>query len=135
MSLGELIRRQRMRFGWTQAELAERLQVDRAYISQIETGARKWPRELIPGLAHVLQLSQVEMAVAAGLIDPPDTVPPPADDPVLTDLIARLRRLPLTGDRPATLHGVLDVWADLDRRAREHVKQDERGGDAGRLRG
>lgn len=67
--LGDYVRYARLQRGWTQADLGERIGVDRAYISQIETGARKWPRELIPALSRVLGITQIDMARAAGLID------------------------------------------------------------------
>jgi len=66
--LGALIREARTRQGWTQVELAERVNASGAYISQIETGARKWPQELITPLAEALECDEAEMAEAAGLI-------------------------------------------------------------------
>jgi transcriptional regulator with XRE-family HTH domain len=76
--LGEMIRTARLRRGWTQRELAARLDVDKSYISQWETGARKWPQEHIKAIARELGLSQVAMAVAAGLIEtPPEGLPEP----------------------------------------------------------
>ena len=74
--LGELIREARLRKGWTQEELASRLGVKDSYISQWETGGRKWPRDHVRAIARVLGLSQVELAVAAGLIDRPEVMPP-----------------------------------------------------------
>lgn len=76
-----MIRAARLRRGWTQDELAARLGIKASYISQWETGIRKWPGTYVRALAEALGLSQVEMAVAAGLIDRPDTAPPPAADP------------------------------------------------------
>ena len=90
-SLGKLLRDARLRQGWTQEDLARRLGVKDSYISQWETGGRKWPQEYVRPLAKLLGLRQVDMAVAAGLIDPPDgptTVSPP--DPLIADLIDAL---------------------------------------------
>lgn len=69
--LGALIRSARQRRGWTQEQLADRIGVQKSYVSQWETGARKWPQEHIRAIAEHLGLSQVDMAVAAGLIDVP----------------------------------------------------------------
>jgi transcriptional regulator with XRE-family HTH domain len=74
--LGRLIREARLRRGWTQEDVANRLGVKDSYVSQWETGARRWPQEYVRPLAALLGLSQVEMAVAAGLIDPPADAPP-----------------------------------------------------------
>lgn len=86
--LGQLVEQARLRRGWTQRELADRLGVQQTYVSAIETGARKWPQEYIRPLAALLGLSQVRMAVAAGLIDAPDGEPAgPSFDPVLGELV------------------------------------------------
>jgi len=68
--LGELVRDARLQLGWSQQDLAERCGTKPAYISLIETNSRKWPRELVPELARALGLSQIDMAIAAGLIEP-----------------------------------------------------------------
>jgi len=111
IGLGTLIRETRLRWGWTQADLADRIGASPAYISQIETGARKWPRELIPDLSDALGLSQVDMAVAAGLIEPPatDTNPVALVDPRVQVIAERLARL---SDRE--LSHVLSVLDFLD---------------------
>ena len=109
--LGSLVRERRLRLGWTQADLADRVSTSAQHISQIETGARKWPRELIPDLSDALGLSQVDMAVAAGLIEPPatDTNPVALVDPRVQVIAERLARLP---DRE--LSHVLSVLDFLD---------------------
>lgn len=82
MTLGELIKAARQRRGWTQDDLAKRLGVERSYVSQWETGTRKWPQEHIRAIAENLGLSQIKMAIAAGIIDDPDEARAPAtDDP------------------------------------------------------
>jgi transcriptional regulator with XRE-family HTH domain len=74
--LGKLVEQARLRRGMTQKQVAEALGVQQTYVSAIETGARKWPQEYIRPLSELLGLSQVEMAVAAGMIDPPERMPP-----------------------------------------------------------
>lgn len=74
--LGKLLRDARLRRGMTQEQVAGLLGVQKSEISAFEVGRRKWPQEHIAGLARALGLSQVEMAVAAGLIDRPEVMPP-----------------------------------------------------------
>lgn len=74
--LGKLLEQARLRKGLTQKQVAEALGVQQTYVSAIETGARKWPADYIRPLSRLLGLSQVEMAVAAGLIDAPSDAPP-----------------------------------------------------------
>lgn len=76
-TLGELIRETRLQLGWTQDELGDRCGTTGAYISLIETTGRKWPQTLVPTLSQVLGLSQIEMAIAAGLIEPSAAQPAP----------------------------------------------------------
>jgi transcriptional regulator with XRE-family HTH domain len=117
--LGGLVREARLRRGWTQEQLGDRLGVEKSYVSAIETGARKWPQEYVRPLSELLGLSQVEMAVAAGMIDPPERMPP---RPVYRD--DRLEALAenwdqLTDVEVALLMVVLD--RNLLRRGREGV--------------
>lgn len=94
MNLGDLIRLARQRKSWTQDDLAQRLGVERSYISQWETGARKWPQEYVRAIADTLGLSQVDMAVAAGLIDAPADRPAPViADHRLQTVVERWSRL------------------------------------------
>ena len=67
-TLGDLIRTRREALGMKQGELADAVGTSRAYMSQIEAGKLQWPQNLIPELSRVLRVSQVELAVAAGLI-------------------------------------------------------------------
>ena len=107
--LGSLIREARLRRGWTQVQLGEAVEVAPSYISQIETGARKWPQELIAPLAKALGLSQVDMAVSAGLIDPPDQAGPQVeDDPRLTEFIRRAREHPIPDQWWGTIFGIAE---------------------------
>lgn len=70
-SIGDLIRDARSRMGMNQSELADAVGASQSYISGIERGTRIWPQEYIRQIAEVLGLDQVELAVAAGLIDAP----------------------------------------------------------------
>lgn len=112
--LGPLVRERRLRLGWTQSELADRVSSSPQHISQIETGARKWPRELVPDLAEALGLSQVDMAIAAGLIEPPpvttDRAHPVPLDPVTAAVVELMAGL---GDMERThLLGVAEFLAE-----------------------
>lgn len=130
--LGELIRRERTRRGWTQADLGDRIGVDRSYISQIETNARKWPQELIPALSDTLKIPEVDMAVAAGLIRPlanRSTAPVTTqEDPVRADLVEKLQTVRLTDERTETIEDILDRWIRRDRNASEYVQHSPRQG-------
>ena len=65
--LGEYIRRERNKRGWTQDVLADAVGTSGAYISQIETGRVAWPgAHLRRGIASALGVSHLEMLVAAG---------------------------------------------------------------------
>lgn len=138
LGIGQFVRDRRASLGWTQERLSEETGISRARIAQIEGG-----RVALPGadfrrrLAAALGVSHLDLLVAAGEITREEieplgvrgTVEP---DPELAGLIARLRRLPLTGDRPAAIRGLIDVYADIDRRtaeAREPVDTQGNGGD------
>ncbi|MDP9355972.1 MAG: helix-turn-helix transcriptional regulator [Chloroflexota bacterium] len=68
--LGDLIRRRREELNLTQEELARRIGSTRPYISQIESGTRKWPRRYVSALAEALDLSEQQMEAAAGRLRP-----------------------------------------------------------------
>lgn len=74
--LGKLLREARLRRGLTQEQVGDALGVEKSEISAFEVGRRKWPQQHIAALSRVLGLSQVEMAVAAGIIDRPEAMPP-----------------------------------------------------------
>lgn len=69
--LGEMVRTRRMQLGMTQHELALQIQSSDAYVSMIELGKKQWPRRFVPELSRILGVSQVDMAIAAGLISDP----------------------------------------------------------------
>ena len=119
--LGELIRNRRYQLGMTQQELADQIGIRASYISQIETNDRKWPHEHVPALSAVLGLSQVDMAIAAGLIERVGPTPTPDPDPVRADLLRQLGRVRLDRDRVDTLQDILGGWLARDRRPSEHL--------------
>ncbi len=55
--LGNRIRTLRRKGGWTQVELAERLGVDRSYLSEIETGKKDPSLRVLKTLADGFGLS------------------------------------------------------------------------------
>lgn len=91
VELGKLIRDARLRRGWQQQELADRIGVDRGYISTIENGKRNWPQQYVPAIADALGLDQTDMAIAAGLITGIRRSPPAydADSAHIARVIAR----------------------------------------------
>lgn len=116
--LGKLIRDARLRRGWTQKDLGDRLGVEKSYVSAIETGLRRWPQEYISDLARHLGLSQVDMAVAAGIIDhPTDMATAPMVDPRLSELAALLEGV----DEPAVWDAVKLVLEGGQSRRRSQV--------------
>jgi transcriptional regulator with XRE-family HTH domain len=75
--LGKLIVQRRRDLGFSQQELARKLGVPAANLSQLELSATRWRSRLIPALANALQVSQLEIALAAGIIEglPPFPTP------------------------------------------------------------
>jgi transcriptional regulator with XRE-family HTH domain len=69
--LGEFVLTRRRELGLTQAELARRVGVVPAYLSQIENGHRKWPKKYIAQLATSLRVTESELETAASLINFP----------------------------------------------------------------
>jgi Predicted transcription factor, homolog of eukaryotic MBF1 len=69
-TLARLIRTRRDALGMKQGELAAAIGTSPAYMSQIEKGRSTWPQNLVPALSKVLGVSEVEMAIAAGLLSP-----------------------------------------------------------------
>lgn len=124
LEFGQLIKQARLRRGWQQQDLADRIGVDRGYISTIENGKRNWPQSYIDSLADALGLDQVQMAIAAGLITPQRDRPVESADPVRDELMEKLREVELSEERADTLERVLDLWRDFDRR-KPHILDEE----------
>jgi transcriptional regulator with XRE-family HTH domain len=90
--LGKLIVKRRRELRLSQQDLARKLGVPAANLSQLEHSASRWRSRLIPALAEALQVSQLELALAAGIID--DLPPFPStvgseidDDPLYPNLL------------------------------------------------
>ena len=58
LTLGELVRRQRLNAGWTQAQLAGRLSKSIATVSKIETDQQLPGAQMIPSLASELRIDR-----------------------------------------------------------------------------
>lgn len=120
-TLGAFVRAERERQNYTQTSFAEAIDLDRAYVSQIESGRVALPNaETRRRMARVLGLRHIDLLVAAGELAP-DEVPGPTppvrnpNDPVerLCDL---LHRVDLTVDRRAIgLERTLQMFLDQDR--------------------
>jgi len=70
MSLGENIRRARKVRGWTQKELAERVESDASYMNRIETGKANPSIAVLARIAEALEVSLD--ALVKGRDDGPD---------------------------------------------------------------
>ncbi len=57
VDLGRRIRKQRTQLNWTQAELAERVNVSTSFIGHVERGTRKASLETLVSLANALNVS------------------------------------------------------------------------------
>ena len=90
--LGEFIRNRRLELEMTQDELAEAIDAPRGYVSQIETGSKRWPAKYVPMLASVLDCSIAELREAAFLtVDAPVSTITDADiDRIANAVVARL---------------------------------------------
>jgi transcriptional regulator with XRE-family HTH domain len=64
--LGEFVRVRREDLKMTQDDLSELIGAPRGYVSQIETGTKKWPRSYIGRLAKALRVTEEVLKVAAG---------------------------------------------------------------------
>lgn len=116
--LGWFIKQAREAKGWTQDDLAERLDVGRGYIGQLETGVIKLPGiEKLALLEQHLGVSREEMLRAAGRLGPTQTF----------DVVAELRRIRAIPDREQRARALQelpeDVVAALEDTAMEIVSQ------------
>lgn len=130
-TLGYLVRRERERRMLTSTQLAAKLGVSQSTLSRIENDKiveapeprlmRKFKDELgIPQHVALSALGYEVGPVTAGVID---------TDPALIELIDLLRRLPLTDNRPSSIRNMINVFADIDRRAAESRKSIDTEGD------
>ena len=74
--LGKLIVHRRQELGFSQQELARRIGVPKSNLSLLEHSPSRWRSRLLATLAAELQLPQLELALAAGIIT--DLPPLPA---------------------------------------------------------
>lgn len=66
-NFGSAIRERRRRLGFSQEELAERADLHRTYITEVENGQRNISLDNISKLAHALEVSVSELfAIAEG---------------------------------------------------------------------
>ena len=94
--LAELIRTRRRLLGLTQAELANRVGISQAYISNLERGRTQLPKVHIRReLAQALRMSHIDLLIAAGELDRHE-LPGSADAmrPVVVGMAAQLDVLP-----------------------------------------
>lgn len=67
MGLGAFVKERREARGWSQTRLAAECGLDRAYLSQIESGKVGWPgADIRRRLAAALGLRHVDLLIAAG---------------------------------------------------------------------
>jgi transcriptional regulator with XRE-family HTH domain len=59
--IGRNVQRRREARGWSQQQLADRIQVERPYVSMIEAGVRSVSLEVLAKLATVFQCSMGEV--------------------------------------------------------------------------
>lgn len=103
MSIGERIRSARKRAGMTQSELAKKVGMKQATLSQLETGESEGSK-LIVGLAHHLGVSAIWLQTGRG---EPTLIKTPAPEPAPQflerlnaeehDLIQKLRKATAAG--------------------------------------
>lgn len=120
--LGELVRERREQLGLSQEALAERIGTTRAYVSQIESGTKRWPRSYIPALARELGLSDGDLRRLSpqrsrrsrGLGGPAPHRDAGQEElrERLTSLLARTR---LTEERVRGMEGTIREWMEFDR--------------------
>ena len=60
IKIGKKVRHERLRLGWTQEELAEKLDMSASFVSQIERGARSVSIETLECLGRVLGVNSAD---------------------------------------------------------------------------
>lgn len=74
MSLGWRIRQLRHERGMSQEQLAKIVQVERSYISHIESGRTQMPtRNILVSIARALETNTEQLLIAAGYLAPPQS--------------------------------------------------------------
>lgn len=118
-TLGDLVRRAREQRTLSATQLAAKLGVSQSTLSRIENNRiveAPEPR-LVQKFEDVLGIPQDVALRSLGYnVGPAEPTSNEVTDPVLAELITDLRRLPLTGKRPAALRGLIDVFLENERR-------------------
>lgn len=115
MSLGRYVRQLRKQQHLTQKEVAERANIDRSYVSQIESGTVSNPSiNVLQGLARALNTSIRDLLQEAGYWSSPTPLPPR-----LSLLIERVQAMPphLQGIAIDALNDMVDSFYSLGERA------------------
>lgn len=60
LKIGKKVRLERVRLGWTQEELAEKLEMSASFVSQIERGVRSVSIETLESLGQVLGVNSAD---------------------------------------------------------------------------
>lgn len=119
-TLGTFLRERRDLLGLTQKEVADQLELNPAYLSQIERGRVALPSAMVRRrLADILGVRHIDLLVAAGELDPEEVPGPssPLRDPANPhlQLAAKLQKTDLSVDnRAATLTVMLELWRQQD---------------------
>lgn len=108
--LGPRIAALRQQAGWSQAELAARLQVSPSAMGMYEQGRREPPAELLVALAR-------ELGVTTDFLLTGQSLPPPDSDALMSMLFSRVtsadRRLENRPDRPFSREELTVLMAAL----------------------
>lgn len=127
--LGLVIHMLRRRKGWTQAELARRVDTSGEYISQLETGARTNPSaQLLTRLAVALDTTPDYMLTEAGMLPTTENGPLP---PEVLDLAQAIEAYPDGAAKEQAKQMVIDIaliLRTLRERMEEQREADPNGG-------
>jgi transcriptional regulator with XRE-family HTH domain len=111
------LREELRRREWSQSDFARRADVYDSVVSKWLSGTRP-SVELVDRVADVLGADLVPLLVMTGYL-PEGVLGQPEADPERARLLAKLRRVQLTGERALLLDGLLDVMLRADRNGRE----------------
>lgn len=125
-TLGEVIRHLRGQLNLNQKELADVLGIQRAYLSQIESGKIGLPNaDLRRRIAAALHVRHIDLLVAAGELFP-EEIPGgiPAVDIPNAEIHAKIDVANLTPERRWFLDETLAGWLEWDRRGGSEQVED-----------
>ncbi len=90
-TFGQKIKAARLKLGFTQVQVAEAVNCDQGYLSELERGLQTQPGHwLIRGLADFLHLSAVELWESLPVADRPGDSPDVPNDPELAARLAAI---------------------------------------------